>query len=389
MPEVTTPPAPVADQGHNALAAMLGLSDDITVTTIRDEVQPGPGGGKIINFSGEPAPSTPAAEVPDTETLANGAEGKPAEASKEEGDIYDKALAALDDNGDPAPLDDSTKAALKARGIEDIDAFVAERNSLTEQLGLYKPKAEAHDSFMKRIQSLPPEIGEAIQAHGNGEDYTKALLPLINGVSLAKEAKKIDRYALVEHEFPKKFNAEQIEALKEGTADENLVLAHDVLWEQAKERHDAKRTKYVDAAATKAANEKEFSERSQKAVADAIAHAKADKSRAVLLDKKTLDAFQSGRLIDDMFFDEDGLPTPESLALALDAKHHKMLLERARKGAEVKGAANGASKVMSKLAAGPSQAGNQKQQTVQQRGSEVNEAVANAQEQIAGMLGLR
>lgn len=391
MPEVATPPA-AADNGTDALATMLGLPSDISVTTIREEGA-APGAGRIINFSGEqpkaadaaPAVETPAAEKPAAE---GGAPAVPAAHEKEEGDIYDKALAALDDNGTGnVPLDDNTKAALKARGIEDLDAYVSEKASLAEQVGMYKAKAEAHDDFMGRLQTLPPEIGEAIEAHRKGEDYSKALLPLINGVSAAKEAKRIDKFALVDHYFPGKFNEEQKAAIKEG--DTTLEGAFDLFHEQAKMKHDARREAFTQAAAQKAAAEKAITEKTNKAVADAIAHARADKSRAVLLDKKTLDAFQSGRLIDEMFYNEDGTPKPESLALALDAKHHKMLLERARKGAEAKGSAEGATKVMNKLAAGPNTAGNQKQQTVQQRGSEVDEAVRTAQDQIAGMLGLR
>lgn len=365
---------------------MLGLPPDISVTTIREEGA-APGASRIINFSGEQAPTTPATPAA---AVPEGTPAEPAAAAKpeEEGDIYDKALAALDDNGTGVvPLDDATKAALKARGIEDLDALVSEKNSLAEQLGLYKPKAEAHDDLMSRLQTLPPEIGDAIEAHRKGEDYSKALLPLVNGVSAAKEAKRIDKFALVDHYFPGKFNEEQKQAIKDG--DTTLEGAFDLYHDQAKQKHDARREAFTQAAAQKAAAEKAVAEKTNKAVADAIAHARADKSRAVLLDKKTLDAFQSGRLIDEMFYNEDGTPKPESLALALDAKHHKMLLERARKGAEAKGSAEGATKVMNKLAAGPNAAGNQRQPTVQQRGSEVDEAVRTAQDQIAGMLGLR
>lgn len=392
MQEVATPPAAV-DNGTDALATILGLPSDVAVTTIRDDGASTPGGGRIINFSGEPAttpPATPPVEVPATEE-APATEEKAAEepSKKEEDDIYDKALAALDDTGEAAPLDDSTKAALKARGIEDIDAFVSEKASLAEQLGIYKPKAEAHDEFMARLNTLPPEIGEAIVAHGNGEDYSKALLPLINGVSAAKEGKKIDKFAIVDTYFPNKFSAEQKESIKDGTADQTLIDAHDLFREQAIARHDARRESFANAAKEKEAAAKAINEKMQKAVADAIAHAKADKARAVLLDKKTLDAFRSGRLIDEMFYNEDGTPNLESLARALDAKHHRMLLEKARTGAEAKGSREGQAKVMSKLAAGPAQAGNQKQHVQQQRGAEVNEAVANAQDQIAAMLGAR
>lgn len=392
MPEVATAP----DNGQNALAAMLGLPNEVAVTTIQEERAPGPGGGPIINFSGEPAPAAApvtteaaATEKAATEKAATevAAEVKPVE---QEGDIYDKALAALDDNGlQSQPLDDNAKAALKARGIEDLDAYVQEGAANKELLAQYKAKVEAHDSLMERLQTLPPEIGEAIEAHRNGDDYSKALLPLVNGVSASKEGKKIDKFAIVDTYFPGKFSAEQKEMIKDGSADQTLIDAHDLFREQAVAKHDARRESFTNAAKEKAVAQKAVAERTQKAVADAVAFVRADKSLSVLLDKKTLDAFQSGRLIDDTFYTEDGLPTLESLALALRAKHGPMLLERARKGAEAKGDATGQAKVMSKLAAGPNQAGNQKQHVQQQRGSEVNEAVTTAQEQIAGMLGLR
>lgn len=349
---VATPaptPNPVAEQaakdsmaGQNALANMLGLGDIGIVETRIVEPE---GTMKVVKSEATPvdAPAadgtTPAVETPVTTPAA-------------EKDIYDTALEAMSTSDTKvAELTEEVKGYLKAKGIEDLDAILQERASNAELTTQYQTKAEAHDRLLKSLSTLPAEIGEAIDAHNKGEDYTKALMPLTKGVTVSKEAKKIDKFALVGHYFPGKFSEEDVQAIKDG--DDRLEKAFDLYREQAAEKHDLRRKSFADADNARAEANKSANERNAKAIADAIAFVRQDKVRATFLDKKTIDDFTSGKLVDELLYNKDGTPKLESLAHLIDGIHLPKMVERMRLGAMVKGRNEGRAKVMSTMSPGP------------------------------------
>lgn len=303
-------------------------------------------------FLGEPSPvvaqEAPLAETPKPEQKAP--ETPPAatpaaaavepSAQQEEPSVEDKYLEAIRGGKAEAPaLDDTAKAALKARGVEDIDALLSERGTLAEQVQQFKQKAEQYDSMEKALKELPVEIGKAIEAFRKGEDYTKHLTPLTKGISMSKDAKSIDKQALVDHYFPNKFTQEQIDAIKDG--DDTLKEAFDRYAELAAMKHDEGRKGFVDGIAQRTEQSRMFREKQATSIAAAIAHAKADPATAVLMTNDLQGAFEKGSLIDSTFYEADGTPKKESLALLAKALNHDRIVERAMKGAAANGKVEG------------------------------------------------
>lgn len=377
------PPANPAQQSSEAgqlgLAHMLGLGDfGIEEQVVKTEDN----GMKVVAVGEEKEKE---AVEP---TKAEEAEEKVDE--KREKDIYDTALEALNGEQQPeAKLTDEVKAYLASKGIEDIDAKLGEFASLTELASQYKGKAESYDQMLTNLANLPAEIGEAITLAGQGEDYTKALIPLTKGVTVSKEGKKIDKYALVDHYFPNKFSAEQVEAIKGGDADQTLIDAHDLFREQAIERHEARRKNFAEVESARAQENKESAERMSKAVADAIAHVRKDKMRATFLDKKTIDDFTSGKLVNELLYNKDGTPKLESLAHLIDGIHLPKMVERMRAGALAKGRNEGQAKVMSAMTAQPDTKTFERQgsPTPKDNGDALKKAVEDGQLAVAAAFG--
>ncbi len=359
--------------GQMGLASMLGLGE---MGIVEQRIAEPEGGMKVVKTEAAPAGEEKPAEKP--------AAAPAAEQAQE--DIYDKALAALSASDQPVPqLNDEAKNYLKAKGIEDIDALLSERASERELISQYKGKAEAHDQMLQSLSTLPAEIGEAIEAHNKGEDYTKALMPLTKGVSISKEAKRIDKYALVEHYFPGKFNEEQIQAIKYG--DETLEGAFNLYREQAIERHEARRKGYAESDKARAEEEKAKADRHAKATADAIAYVRQDKVRATFLDKKTIDDFTSGKLIDELLYNKDGTPKLESLAHLIDSIHLPKMMERMKLGTQVKGRNEGQAKVLGTMSSAPDGSTLQRQgaPAPKENADALHKAVVDGQNAVAAM----
>lgn len=355
------------------LASMLGLGE---MGIVEQRIAEPEGGMKVVKTDAAPAGEEKPAE--------KAADAPAAEQAQE--DIYDKAIAAMSGSDQPAPqLNDDAKNYLKAKGIEDIDALLSERASERELISQYKGKAEAHDQMLQSLSTLPAEIGEAIEAHNKGEDYTKPLMPLTKGVSISKEAKRIDKYALVDHYFPGKFNEEQIQAIKDG--DETLEGAFNLYREQAIERHEARRKGFAEADKARAEEGKARADRQAKAIADAIAYVRQDKMRATFLDKATIDDFTSGKLIDELLYNKDGTPKLESLARLIDGIHLPKMMERMRMGAQAKGRNEGQAKVLGAMSSAPDVKTFERQgaPAPKENADALQKAVRDGQEAVAAM----
>lgn len=288
----------------------------------------------------KPADAPQAPPTEDKPQELTPAEAPKGEGGAEEKSVEEKYLEAIGGNTEPPPpIDDAMKAALKARGVDDLDALLSERGTLAEQVSQFKNKAEQYDAVEKALKELPAEIGDAIEAFRNGKDYTKALIPLTKGISVSKDAKSIGKEALVDHYFPGKFTQEQKEAINDG--DETLKEAFDKYAELAAIQHDKNREGYAASISQRAEQSKAFREREGQAIAAAIAHAKADPATSLLLTEELQGAFAKGTLIDSTFYESDGTPKKEGLALLAKALNHDKIVERAMKGAAAKAKVEG------------------------------------------------
>lgn len=338
MPDETT----FVDQHHDLVAKALGGDDGYVIEDTPEEGADAAAVADKAPASEEKAADTPAAEgTKKEEVKAEVAETTPA-AEAELTDPAEKYLAALRKEKAADPVaDDNTKAYLKTKGVEDIDALLQERATDKELVGQYKGKADKYDAFQARMKDIPTEIAQAIEAFEKGEDYTKPLLPLTRGITLNKEAKDIDKFALVQHRHPGKFTPEQVESLRDGTADPSLQAAHDLFYEQSAQGHDTDRNNLLNSGKQKQERTAAALQADQRAVAEAIAFAKADEAVAVLLTPELLSDFENGTLVDKLFYNADGTPNRQHLALAAKLVNHDTVVARVLKGAqtsaEVKG----------------------------------------------------
>lgn len=278
----------------------------------------------------------------------------------------ERYLAALGAQPEAAPaLDDNAKAALKARGIEDLDALLAESSTNKELVTQLRSKAEQYDVLEQRIAELPVEIGKAIASFRKGEDYTKDLLPLTRGISLSKEAKDIDRFALVDSRYPNRFTEDQKQSILDGTADETLKAAHDRFYELAVNEHNAERGNMLKTRQTQLEAENLRREAMQRSTASAIAYAKKDPAVSALINSDVQSRFEKGTLIDELFYNEDGTYKPEGFALLTKMLNHDTVVARAMKGAAASAAVNGALSVVERLPERPATTGGEINQPTQ------------------------
>lgn len=220
-------------------------------------------------------------------------------------------------------------------GFETPSALKQHLATLTEQGDLLKTKAAEADALKQAIDDFPYELQQAITRQLEGQDGVEYIRTQRAGVSLAKEAKEIDKFKLVEARFPGKFSAEQIEAIKEG--DTVLGAAHDRFHELASMEHDGDRAKDITRAQAK---QKANSLRTEVIAASqsaAIATFKQNKTLAALVDNAFVEKFRTGQLEREFFYNDDGTYKPEALARFAQISVHDKLVERARAGARTEG----------------------------------------------------
>jgi len=364
----------------NQIAAALGGDPIIVSNPVVPVDPPTPATPPTPEPPKAEAPTPPVADAPPA-TPAPEAPAKQPEAMTPE-ERYLHALA--EDKGGLPALDDAAKAALKARGIEDIDAFASEKATISEQLGQYRTKAEQYDVLEKRIAELPLEIGKAINAFRNGEDYTKHLMPLTKGITLSKEGKDIDRFALVDSRYPNRFSEDQKQAIIDG--DETLKAAHDRFYELAMNEHDTERSNMLkgrDAQAQVVSAQREAMSRS---IAASIAKAKSDPALSALINADIQSRFEKGTLIEELFYNEDGTHKAESFALLTKMLNHDTVVARAMKGAAASASMDATLKALDRLPEKPSAGGGEIKQPTPKAQTDTEKYQSAAMDLVAGAL---
>jgi len=180
-------------------------------------------------------------------------------------------------------------------------------------------------------------------------------MPLTKGITLSKEGKDIDRFALVDSRYPGRFSEDQKQAIIDG--DETLKAAHDRFYELAMNEHDAERSNMLksrDAQAQVASAQREAMSRS---IAASIAKAKADPAISALINTDIQSRFEKGNLIEELFYNEDGTLKPESFAHLTKMLNHDTVVARAMKGAAASASMDATLKALDRLPEKPSAGG--------------------------------
>lgn len=324
----------------DAIAAAIA---DEPIRIVPQVVEPAPETKPAEPAPAAEAPATPAAPAaPATPEATKPAEPAPTPeapaAPKTPEELYIEALNA--GRPETPALDDAAKAALKARGIEDVDAFLNEHATITEQLNQYRTKAEQYDAVDKALKELPVEIAQSIQDYRDGKDYTQALMPLSKGITLSKEAKDIDPFKLVDHYYPGRFTEEQKAEIADGTNDA-LKAAHDQFVELASGKHDGMRAQRIAQMTERQASAKAQQEADARAIAANIAYMKKDPALSALLTPDLQRDFEDGTLIQKTFYNADGTYKEAGLALIAKGLNHDAVVSRMMKGAAAKAKVEG------------------------------------------------
>lgn len=376
-PAVPTQEAPVYDE-LDTMIAMAGTHDGLgdfkpERITPTEENKP-----VIKELSGEEVVDDPAKQL---------SEEKPEEkpVTEVEGDDVDQYLRNLD-KADKVlePLSDESKAAFKARlGTDDPDTFVREHNSLKEQLDVANKAAAEARAVKDRFDTMPYELAKALQAVADGKPWKPFLEQLANGITLSKAGKDIDQDVLMDHYgFSKKFNAEQLEAIKSGEADDATKGLYDEYLNIARGKHDESRVSERTAIKDRQEAEKAMVVAHEKATTAAIAHLKTDPAISVFAKRDVIEKFTSGELANELFYNADGTPKPDSLALMLRAMRHDEIVQRVRKGALAEGKAAAEAKAHSKLPGTPDNGAGQRGDPKAKKGA------PNDMSDLASMMGL-
>jgi hypothetical protein len=281
----------------------------------------------------DPAPTdTPSADTPPADKPADTPAAQPAAVDPLDELLFgDKA-----EEQKPVAITEDVKSFVKEKfGFDDPEQFTSEFATVKEQLNQFKDKADQFDKVFERISNMPYELSKAVEAAAKGEDYKELLTKLTTGVTLSKEAKDIDKFALVNEHFPGKFNEEEIEAIKDG--DKTLEDAFGKYHDLAAMKHNDLRQAEVQRQQGYVKQQNELKEAHQKADAAAVATFKQNKVLAQISDPDIIDKFLSGKLEEQTLYNADGTKSPEYLTLVAKGLAFDKMVARVREGAKKQG----------------------------------------------------
>lgn len=285
---------------------------------------------------------TPPEVVNGEEVDGNKASATEEASTTEAADDLDEALKAISGGGTQKPAwDDKNKELFKSTfGSDNPEAFLQEYNTLKETVAQATKDGDAAKRVLDRAGKLPYELSQAVQAALNGKDYSSHLKELASGVTLSKASKDIDKFALVDKHYAGKFTAEQKEALKEGSADEELQERFKDYHERSAEKHDDLRKKEQGNITAAQQQQKEIQEADKKSALEAVAFAKNDPVASRLINQlppETTDEYLSGALEDRLLYNADGTRRKEALALLAKGLLFDKAVARAIQGAQANG----------------------------------------------------
>lgn len=299
-------------------------------------------------------------ETPDATETSEEVEETPETPEVAPEDSIDEFLKQTKEGVKKAEWDDKAKEAFKATfGQEDPEAVLQEYHTLKESATLSEQKAKEAEKMLDRIKSMPYEMAKAMEALTHGKDYKGFLKELASGVTLSKPAKDIDKIDLVKKHYGAKFNEEQIESIKAGDADDDLMDRFNDFHALAAEKHDNSRQKEQDAIKAVAEQRKAQEALDKQSALAAVAYAKNDPAVSRLLNKMpadTVDKYLTGELEESLLYNPDGTRSKEGLARLVKASLFDETVSRAIRGAHVAGKTEAKVAQHAKLPKGPAPA---------------------------------
>lgn len=262
----------------------------------------------------------------------------------------------------PVELDDAFKTNFKNYfGADDPQKFKEHVNSLSTERDLYKTKADELQQLSDNFSKLSPAAQRAMQLEWEGQDGVGYIRSLPDTVFRNKEAKELSSQQLIDTYEGGKVSPEEWQALKDGNFDdlniskEALEYKVNTFRTVAEHKHEQQRQSILSELQAGNEQRKKTLDEYNRGIAEAIAEA-----RAVLgpfVTEETITNYTNGKLVNGLFFQQDGIPAKQSLTNALKAQLYDEYGARKEALGYKRGREEGILEANSKLPTGPSHSG--------------------------------
>lgn len=346
MPEVETAPAVVTPTTINPMDIKSMFPQSPTPAPAAPVDTP------VIEHPAVAQAETPAVETPIPAPVAQPTE-TPEDAK------WNKAL----NPETPLELDEATeKAIAKYFGTESA-AQAKERFQQTQsEIDIYKKEVEAGASLKSLFSKLSPAAQRLVQMEANGEDGIAYVRTLPDSVFRNQEAKNLTSDQLVNTYEPGKVTPQEWQALKDGNFEdlniskETLEYKVNTLRQMAEVKHEAQRQGIQKELETADAAQKATIENYTKGMATAVSTAKSSPLAPLITDEH-IAKYTSGNLVNSLYLQQDGTPSPDSLTNAMKVLLYDEYGARKEAIGYKAGREAGILEATSKLPSGPSKGG--------------------------------
>lgn len=336
-PPVQAPNVQMDREAYISHWKSLGVQDPV----VPKEMMEAPPAAAEVKTEPAAAVETPAAPATPATTEAAKVEDAKAEEPKKEEPTKEptKFSSFIKPPEGPKPLTDEQKAILKERGIEDLDAFQTQYKTIGEELQILKKEHEAAKQVVDTISKLDPVYQEFLRVAAKGEDAL-AWARKQPHVDLTKEASKLSKLELVEKYCPDAFTKEEWDVLKnpdDALEEEVAALKKRVEpWAKvATPMHEEARKAIIASRENEQVTQKQIAEKISNSVAANTAYLKERHPELYSdLSQQDIADFNSGKMFNDMFFEQDGIvPKPSALSDLKTLKNLPGILQAVREAA--------------------------------------------------------
>lgn len=174
---------------------------------------------------------------------------------------FEKRLGLNAGEGDEQAIEDINGLTEKAKSELGIEAEKPE--DLLSRMKEFKEKAEEAGNKEKELNDvknmldqLPEELQAGIQAYIDGEDHLQVINSRPN-IDFSKSENDVPKTELVNTYYPEHFSQDDIEAIKEGTASEDLQKRFDMASKEAVNKFKSDKEKHQNYLQSKQENIKE------------------------------------------------------------------------------------------------------------------------------------
>jgi hypothetical protein len=249
----------------------------------------------------------------------------------------------------PSAWSDEVKAQFKARGIEDIDLALAERETQRVELEQRRQALENAQAILAKEDALDDYRKEMLRRLRDGEDVVDFVRKQPN-IDLSKTADKIDPVTLVDAHFPGAISEDDKQVLRDNNDPDALADVQKRLqqWQPlAAAKHDAARQAPLHERAQKEAAQKAWNEKYNNGIAANVAAL--PQGMKTLATPEVVQALAQGKFIESFIYEADGTYKPTALSDGFWLRDRTAILKTARDVGYAEGLEQGRLQSLSRL----------------------------------------